>query len=143
MASAGRIPEDWFSRQVAFSERTDGDIDTLSNRLAHIRTWTFVSNRADWLADPLGWQEKTRAIEDTLSDALHEQLTQRFVDRRTSALMRGMRDKDEMVAEIANDGAVGCGPRRRERAGYACAPRRLRARRCVPRHARWQDHLAR
>ncbi|MBV1693050.1 MAG: helicase [Hyphomicrobiales bacterium] len=106
MAPAGRIPEDWFSRQVAFSERTDGDIDTLSNRLAHIRTWTFVSNRTDWLADPLGWQEKTRAIEDTLSDALHEQLTQRFVDWRTSALMRGMRDKDEMVAEIAIDGAV-------------------------------------
>ena len=89
-----------------FADRTDGDIDTLANRIAHIRTWTFVSNRADWLADPEHWQERTRAIEDSLSDALHERLTQRFVDRRTSALMRGLKEKDELYAEIADDGAV-------------------------------------
>ncbi len=101
-----RIPEDWFAKQVEFSDRTDGDIDTLSNRIAHIRTWTFVANRVDWLKDPEHWQGRTRAIEDALSDALHECLTQRFVDRRTSALMRGMRDKDELNAQIAEDGAV-------------------------------------
>ena len=101
-----RIPEDWFSKQVAFADRTDGDIDTLSNRLAHVRTWTFVSNRANWLKDPAHWQAKTREIEDKLSDALHERLTERFVDRRTSALMKGMRDKDELSAEIAEDGAI-------------------------------------
>ena len=83
-----------------------GDIDTLANRIAHIRTWTFVSNRATWLKDPEHWQGKTREIEDRLSDAMHEQLTQRFVDRRTSALMKGMRDKDELHAEIAADGAI-------------------------------------
>jgi len=102
----GRIPEDWFAKQVAFSERTDGDIDTLSNRIAHIRTWTFVSNRAEWLANPAHWQERTRAIEDALSDALHERLTQRFVDRRTAALMRSLKDKDEMVADIGEDGRI-------------------------------------
>ena len=101
-----RIPADWFAKQVALADRTDGDIDTLANRIAHIRTWTFVSNRADWLADPEHWQGRTRAIEDSLSDALHEQLTQRFVDRRTSALMRGLKEKDELYAEIAEDGAV-------------------------------------
>ncbi|MGH1419322.1 MAG: helicase-related protein [Hyphomicrobiaceae bacterium] len=101
-----RIPEDWFSQQVAFADRTDGDIDTLATRLAHIRTWTFVSNRADWLEDPGHWQQRTREIEDTLSDAMHERLTQRFVDKRTSALMKGMRDKDELTAEIADDGAI-------------------------------------
>jgi ATP-dependent RNA helicase SUPV3L1/SUV3 len=106
MTGDRRIPEDWLAMQVAVSDRTDGDIDTLSNRLAHIRTWTFVSNRPGWLADPLHWQEKTRAVEDSLSDALHECLTQRFVDRRTSALMRGMREKSDMVAEIADDGAI-------------------------------------
>ena len=106
MGPEERIPEDWFAKQVAFADRTDGDIDTLANRIAHIRTWTFVSNRADWLKDPEHWQERTRAIEDSLSDALHEQLTQRFVDRRTSALMKGMRDKDELHAEIADDGAI-------------------------------------
>ncbi len=106
MSGTGVIPEDWFAKQVAFSERTDGDIDTLSNRIAHIRTWTFVSNRAEWLANPAYWQERTRAIEDALSDALHERLTQRFVDRRTSALMRGLKEKDEMVAEIGEDGRI-------------------------------------
>ena len=92
MAPAERIPEDWFADQVAFADRTDGDIDTLANRIAHIRTWTFVSNRSDWLVDPEHWQERTRAIEDSLSDALHERLTQRFVYRRTSALMRGLKE---------------------------------------------------
>ena len=106
MGPDGHIPQDWFSKQVELADRTDGDIDTLSNRLSHIRTWTFVANRADWLQDPAHWQGRTREIEDRLSDALHECLTQRFVDRRTSALMKGMRDKDDMAVEIAADGSV-------------------------------------
>ncbi|SDP55196.1 ATP-dependent RNA helicase SUPV3L1/SUV3 [Filomicrobium insigne] len=106
MGPGEKIPEDWFAKQVQFADRTDGDIDTLANRIAHIRTWTFVSNRSDWLKDPAHWQGRTREIEDKLSDALHECLTQRFVDRRTSALMKGMRDKDELNAEIAEDGTI-------------------------------------
>ncbi|HRN87831.1 helicase-related protein [Hyphomicrobium sp.] len=106
MGSEGRVPEDWFAKQVAFADRTDGDIDTLANRIAHIRTWTFVSNRADWLRDPQHWQGRTREIEDALSDALHTCLTQRFVDSRTSALMKGLRDKEELTADIGEDGAI-------------------------------------
>jgi ATP-dependent RNA helicase SUPV3L1/SUV3 len=106
VGSDERIPEDWFAKQVSLADRTDGDIDTLANRIAHIRTWTFVSNRSSWLKDQEHWQGRTREIEDRLSDALHEQLTQRFVDRRTSALMKGMRDKDELHADIAPDGAI-------------------------------------
>jgi ATP-dependent RNA helicase SUPV3L1/SUV3 len=106
MGPEERIPADWFAQQVALADRTDGDIDTLANRIAHIRTWTFVANRVDWLADHEHWQGRTREIEDSLSDALHEQLTQRFVDRRTSALMRGLKEKDELYAEIGEDGAV-------------------------------------
>ncbi len=102
----GKIPADWFAHQVALADRTDGDLDTLSSRLAQIRTWTFVSHHAQWLDDPEHWQGRTRAIEDTLSDALHERLTQRFVDRRTSVLMRRLRDKEEMVAEIGSDGRI-------------------------------------
>ncbi|MEL7047419.1 MAG: helicase-related protein [Pseudomonadota bacterium] len=101
-----RIDEDWFAKQVALSDRTDGDIDTLANRIAHIRTWTFVANRSDWLKDPEHWQGRTRQIEDSLSDALHECLTQRFVDQRTSALMKGMRDKDQLTADIGADGTI-------------------------------------
>ena len=43
----------------AYCDRTEGDIDTLANRIAHIRTWTFIANR-DWLADPLHWQLRAR-----------------------------------------------------------------------------------
>ena len=106
MSDAGRIDDDWFAKQVEFSDRVDGDIDTLSNRLAHIRTWTFVANRPDWLKDPEHWQGRTREIEDNLSDALHERLTQRFVDKRTSALMKGLKDKHNLSAEIADDGQI-------------------------------------
>jgi ATP-dependent RNA helicase SUPV3L1/SUV3 len=106
MSDEGRIPADWFARQVALADRTDGDLDTLSNRLAQIRTWTFVSHRAQWLDDPEHWQGRTREIEDMLSDALHERLTHRFVDKRTSVLMRRLRDKEELVAEIGADGRV-------------------------------------
>src|SRR5262249_59984043 len=44
MSDQGRIPADWFANQVALADRTDGDLDTLSNRLAQIRTSTFVSH---------------------------------------------------------------------------------------------------
>ena len=106
MSGNGRIDDDWFAGQVKLSDRVDGDIDTLSNRLAHIRTWTFVANRPDWLHDPEHWQDRTREIEDNLSDALHECLTQRFVDKRTSALMKGLKDRETLTADIGNDGQI-------------------------------------
>src|SRR5581483_4514489 len=102
----GNIPADWFARQVAESDRVEGDIDTLSNRIAHIRTWTFVANRPDWLADPEHWQAETRNVEDKLSDALHERLTERFVDRRTSVLMRRLRENTTLETEIQKSGEV-------------------------------------
>ncbi len=102
----GEIGEDWFAGQVAYADRTDGDLDTLANRIAHIRTWTFVANRPDWLKDAVGWQERTRAIEDRLSDALHERLAQRFVDRRTAVLARRLRENSSLEAEIDKNGDV-------------------------------------
>ncbi|PHP66070.1 helicase [Zhengella mangrovi] len=106
LARHGRVDEDYMAEQVRRSDRTDGDIDTLSARVAQIRTWTFVSHRPGWLADPAHWQEKTREIEDRLSDALHERLTKRFVDRRTSVLMRRLRENTMLEAEISPDGDV-------------------------------------
>ncbi|HZD90233.1 MAG TPA: helicase-related protein, partial [Pseudolabrys sp.] len=102
----GNIPTDWFDRQLKQADRTEGDIDTLSNRIAHVRTWTFVANRPDWLADPDHWQGVTRAIEDKLSDALHERLAERFVDRRTSVLMRRLRENAMLETEIGKTGEV-------------------------------------
>jgi len=101
-----RIPEDWIARQYAWLDRTDGEIDALAARLASVRTLAYVANRTDWLVDPAGWQGRTRKLEDRLSDTLHEKLMARFVDRRTSALMRGLRVREEMLAGVAADGAV-------------------------------------
>ncbi len=105
MQDKGAIPEDWFQRQVNLCDRIDGDIDTLSARIAQIRTWTFCANR-DWLEHPLHWQGATRAIEDKLSDALHEKLTARFVDRRTSVLMRRLRENAMLESVVTEAGEV-------------------------------------
>lgn len=102
----GHIDEDWFANQVKQTDNAEGDIDALSNRIAHIRTWTYVSNRKSWLQDAAHWQAETRAIENRLSDALHERLTKRFVDRRTSVLMKRLRENTMLEAEIAPSGAV-------------------------------------
>jgi ATP-dependent RNA helicase SUPV3L1/SUV3 len=106
LAREGRIPTDWFSQQVALADRTEGDIDALSYRIAQVRTWTFVANRADWLDDPEHWQKFTRSVEDKLSDALHEQLALRFVDRRTSVLMRRLRENAMLESEVSKTGEV-------------------------------------
>jgi ATP-dependent RNA helicase SUPV3L1/SUV3 len=102
----GFIEEDWFVRQLRHCENTQGDLDTLSNRISHIRTWTFVANRPDWLKAPLYWQSYAREIEDKLSDALHERLTQRFIDRRTSVLMKRLAQKEELMSTVEEDGAI-------------------------------------
>lgn len=102
----GCIPDSWFEAQVTQADRIDGDIDTLSARIAQIRTWTFVANRPDWLRDPERWQGVTREVENKLSDALHERLTERFVDRRTSVLMRRLRENTSLNTEIGKTGEV-------------------------------------
>ena len=102
----GTVAEDYMASQVRRADSTEGDIDTLSQRIAEIRTWTYISHRPGWLSDPTHWQENTRAIEDRLSDALHDRLTKRFVDRRTSVLMKRLRENAFMEAEIGSDGTV-------------------------------------
>jgi ATP-dependent RNA helicase SUPV3L1/SUV3 len=102
----GRVPPEWLGEAVRRIDRTEGDIDTLSKRLAYIRTWTYVAQRKGWVGDEGYWREETRRVEDRLSDALHQALTERFVDRRTSALARRLRQREVLVAEIDDKGAV-------------------------------------
>ncbi|WP_112323949.1 helicase-related protein [Oceanibium sediminis] len=102
----GRIPTDWLARQIARIDKTTGDIDTLSKRLAFVRTWTYVAQRKDWVDDTDHWRGESRAVEDRLSDALHDALTQRFVDRRTSVLMRRLKQKESLVAQLNDKGEV-------------------------------------
>ncbi|MEL6959911.1 MAG: helicase-related protein [Pseudomonadota bacterium] len=102
----GRVPSDWLAGRVNRIDRTEGDIDALSKRLAYIRTWTYVAQRKDWVEDESHWRDATRAVEDRLSDALHERLTQRFVDRRTSVLLRRLNQKEGLVADVNETGEV-------------------------------------
>ncbi len=102
----GVLPAAWLEGHVSRLDNVEGEIDAIAQRIAHIRTWTYVANRAHWVADVAYWQEKTRAVEDRLSDALHEKLTQRFVDRRTSVLMRRLREDEEFAATVSDDGEV-------------------------------------
>src|SRR5207253_4391796 len=105
MGEKGAIPDDWLARHIARADVTEGDVATLSGRLAQIRTYTYAANRAGWTRDGAHWQAMTRAVEDRLSDALHERLTQRFIDRRTSVLMKHLRDDE--FASLALDEAGG------------------------------------
>ena len=127
----GKFPTTGSRARSTLADHDDGDIDTLSTRIAHIRTWTFAANRPDWLADPEHWQGITRAVEDKLSDALHERLTERFVDRRTSVLMRRLRENTDAGYRNRQDRrSPGRGPPARP-------PRRLSLRaRCVRRRLR-------
>jgi len=106
MSDEGAIEEDWLARQVNRLDVIEGDVATLSGRLAQIRTWTYAAHRPGWVKDAAHWQEQTRKIEDRLSDALHETLTQRFIDRRTGVLMRSLRDDEELNLKLHDSGAV-------------------------------------
>jgi ATP-dependent RNA helicase SUPV3L1/SUV3 len=109
MSEYGALPEDWLARQVARLDEIDGDVATLSGRLAQIRTWTYAAHRPGWVRDAAHWQETTRAIEDRLSDALHERLTQRFIDRRTSVLMKRLREDELYDLKLDESGGVELG----------------------------------
>lgn len=100
------INETWFADQVSGNDNINGEIDALSKRIANIRTCTYLSNRDNWLENSLEWREKTRDVEDRLSDALHETLTKRFIDRRTSILMKRLKENRMLDAEIGDDNSV-------------------------------------
>ena len=102
----GRLPTDWLATQIDRLDRTGGDIETLTQRIAGIRIWTYVAFRDDWVADPNHWRERTRTIEDKLSDVLHERLMQRFVDKRTAHLVRRLKEDHELLSAVRNDGEV-------------------------------------
>ena len=107
LGAGGHIPRDWFAQQIARLDSVQGDIDTLSGRIAAARTWSYIAHRADWLAHPAEMAERTRALEEKLSDALHAALTQRFVDRRTTVLLRDIgQSAANLPVEIEPDGTV-------------------------------------
>jgi ATP-dependent RNA helicase SUPV3L1/SUV3 len=101
-----RLPTAWIAGQMANLDCADGDIDALMARIAHIRTWTYITHRGDWVEDAAAWQERARGIEDRLSDALHDRITQRFVDRRSALIFHQLASGGELLAEVSESGEV-------------------------------------
>ncbi|HEX8445071.1 MAG TPA: helicase-related protein [Sphingomonas sp.] len=104
----GHLPAGWFAEELARLDNVQGDVETVADRIAGVRTWAYIAHRPDWLQDPPKWAERTRELEERLSDALHQRLTQRFVDRRTAVLMRdlGAKGIDALPVAIGDDGTV-------------------------------------
>ena len=100
------LPTDWIAGQMTNLDRVDGDIDTLMARIAHTRTWTYITHRGDWVDNATEWQERARSIEDRLSDALHDRITQRFVDRRSALLIRKLASEGKPLASVSDAGEV-------------------------------------
>ena len=100
------LPTDWIAGQMTNLDRVDGDIDTLMARIAHTRTWTYITHRGDWVDNATEWQERARSIEDRLSDALHDRITQRFVDRRSALLIRQLASEGKPLASVSDAGEV-------------------------------------
>ncbi len=104
---AGHVDGGWFADQLARLDRTEGDVETLSARIAGVRTWCYIAHRPDWLLNAEEMASRARSVEARLSDALHERLTQRFVDRRTSLLLRSLGEGDKALAvSVTADNAV-------------------------------------
>ena len=92
--------------QLMKLNKLEGNVDSLSNRIANVRTWSYVSNKNNWVENQDYWIEKTKLLEDRLSDRLHEELTKTFIDKRASILARGLKQEMEFKIEILENNDV-------------------------------------
>ncbi|RPG98361.1 MAG: helicase [Candidatus Pelagibacter sp. TMED106] len=102
----GKVTEDFMRLQLLKLDKLEGNVDSLSNRIANVRTWSYVSNKNNWVENQNYWIEKTKLLEDKLSDRLHEELTKTFIDKRASVLARGLKQDMDFKTEIIEDGKV-------------------------------------
>ena len=96
----GKISEEYMRLQLIKLDKLEGNVDSLSNRIANVRTWSYVSNKKNWIENQDYWIEKTKLLEDKLSDRLHEELTKTFIDKRASVLARGLKQDMKFKTEI-------------------------------------------
>ena len=99
----GRISNSFMKQQLSALNKLEGNVDSLSNRIANIRTWSYVSNKINWVENQDYWVERTKLLEDKLSDRLHEELTKSFIDKRASILARGLKQDMTFNTEITED----------------------------------------
>ena len=102
----GKVKSSYMQQQLSNLDKIDGNIDSISNRIANVRTWSYVSNKKNWVENQNYWVEKTKLLEDKLSDRLHEELTKSFIDKRASVLARGLKQDMDFKTEIMQDDKV-------------------------------------
>jgi len=102
----GKITNDFMRLQLMKLDKLEGNVDSLSNRIANVRTWSYVSNKNNWTENQNYWIEKTKFLEDKLSDRLHEELTKTFIDRRASVLARGLKQDMDFNTKILQNNEV-------------------------------------
>lgn len=105
-SGTGHVDSDWFLAQLSLLDNEDGAIEVLSDRIAAVRSYCYIAQRADWLAEPQALAEKASDVDARLSDALHRALTERFVDRRTAVLMRGLGQDATSLPVVVDDASV-------------------------------------
>ena len=105
-SKGGKITNDYMRLQLIKLDKLEGNVDSLSNRIANVRTWSYVANKINWVENQNYWVEKTKLLEDRLSDRLHEELTKTFIDKRASVLARGLKQDMEFKTEILKDDKV-------------------------------------
>ena len=103
---SGRVTNDYMKKQLDHLDKYDGNIDTLTNRISNVRTWSYVANKKSWVSNPDYWIERTKYMEDKLSDKLHDELMKSFVDKRISILSRSLKQDIVLGAEIKNQDDV-------------------------------------
>ena len=96
----GKISNNYMKQQLSSLDKLDGNVDSISNRIANVRTWSYVSNKVNWVENQDYWVERTKNLEDKLSDRLHEELTKSFIDKRASVLARGLKQDITFETEI-------------------------------------------
>ena len=101
-----KVPNYYMKEQLSLLDKLDGNVDSLSNRIANVRTWAYVSNKSNWVENQDYWIERAKNLEDKLSDRLHDELTKTFIDKRASVLARGLKQDIMFNTEIINDEEV-------------------------------------
>ena len=104
--SPGKIKNNYMKQQLSILDKLDGNVDSVSNRIANVRTWSYVANKNNWVENQDYWVERTKSLEDKLSDKLHEELTKSFIDKRASVLAKGLKQDIEFETKIVNNQVI-------------------------------------
>ena len=102
----GKVNNSWMKQQLINLDNYEGNIDTLSNRISYVRTWSYVSNKSNWVENADYWIAKTKDIEDKLSEKLHEELSKSFVDKRISILSKGLKQDIQLNTKIVEENKI-------------------------------------